>query len=130
MATAEQLINAYVHLRDKKKELQEQHKKELAPYNDKLYKLEMGLLSILNADGAESMKTKEGTVYKKVRTAVKVENWEATLPYLIDNGLTHMLEKRLAKTSVDEFVAANGTPPPGVSITSDLMVGVRRPAGG
>lgn len=126
MATAEQLVDTYVQLRDRKKAIQDKHKEELAPINELMYKIEMGLLDALNNDGAQSIKTSAGTAYKKIRTNAKVVDWNTTLPYIIEHDLTHMLVQKLGSASVAEFVEANGTAPPGVSITSDLTVGIRR----
>jgi len=58
MPTADEIINAYVRIRDQKKELTDRHKQELAPFNEKLGKLEAGLLSILSANGSESLRVR------------------------------------------------------------------------
>jgi hypothetical protein len=126
MATAEQLVDAYVKLRDMKKAMQEEHKKQLAPLNEKMSKIESGMLAMLKLQDAESMRCKAGTMYQLTRTSVKVEDWEEAFKFIRKNDLWHMLEHRLAKASVTEFVEANGDTPPGVSIVNDLTVGVRR----
>lgn len=126
MANVAELIDAYIKLRDKKKKIKERHAEELKDTNEKMDRLEMGLLFHLSGEGADSIRTESGTVYKIKRSSVKVQNWDEALKYVLDNNLTHMLEKRLAKSAVEEFLEANKTTPPGVSITTDLGVGIRR----
>jgi len=119
-------IDMFVRIRDKKKELQDDHKEQLKPFNEGLKKLEAILIDHLNNSGAESIRGTHGTVYSITRTSAKVDNWDDVLQYILDNELYHMLEKRVSKGAVEEYVEANGEPPPGVAITSDATVGVRR----
>jgi len=126
MPTADEIINAYVRIRDQKKELTDRHKQELAPFNEKLGKLEAGLLSILSANGSESIKSKAGTAYITERTSVKTQDWDTFLPFCLENNLEHMLVQSAAKQSVLDYVEANGELPPGLTMSTDLAVNVRR----
>ena len=126
MATYDEMVGAYVKLRDMKKAIQDQQKKELEPINDKLGTLEASMLLYLNADGVESARTNHGTVYKLKRTRSKVEDWDVALSYILTNKLEHMLEKRVNKAAVEEFLEANGALPPGISLETELTVGIRR----
>jgi chromosome segregation ATPase len=126
MATVDDMVNAYVVLRDKKKQMQDKHKEELAPINKKLDTLEMGMLAHLNHEHAESVRTCHGTVYRIKRTSTKVDDWDAALEYILTNHLEHMLERRVSKSAIEEFLEANGELPPGISLSADLTVGVRR----
>lgn len=122
----EKIVNAYVQIRDQKKELADRHKEEIKPFNDKLKTLESVLLRELDNSGGESVRCKSGTVYRIHRTSSKVENWDEVLQFILDNELYHILEKRVSKSAVEEYVEANGEAPPGVAITTDATVGVRR----
>ncbi len=113
-------------IRDKKQLLVEEHRKQLAPYNDKLMMLENTLLNVLNREGAESLKTKAGTAYKSKRDSVKVQDWDTALEFIMDHHLEHMLERRLSKSAVREYLEANGQTPPGVAISTELTVNIRR----
>jgi hypothetical protein len=127
MANADQLIAAYRKARALKEELADKHKQEMAPYNNMLAKLEAGLLRELANQGLESFKGVNGTAYKRTFTNVKTSDWDLTLPWVLKNGLTHMLEKKLNKSSVQEYVQANEEVPPGITITEDIVIGVRAP---
>ncbi len=126
MATADELIKAYVQVRDQKKELADMHKQQMDPFNHKLAVLDTALLNVLHTAGADSIKGKSGTAYINRRVNVGVDDWDAALAFVLDNDLHHMLEKRVAKASVMEYVEANGAAPPGVSVNTTLAIGVRR----
>lgn len=126
MATIQEVVSAYIKLRDQKTAVKTRHSEELAPINSKMYRLESWLLNQLNSSGSESVRTDAGTVYKSVRTSAKVEDWDVVLDYILANNLTHMLEKRVSKAAVEEFVEAQGEAPPGVSINREVCVNIRR----
>lgn len=126
MATVEQAVDGYRKLRDLKKDMQDKHKEELAPINSKMEKIENFLKDQLNNAGCDSMKTSAGTVFKSRLSSVKVDDWEETLKFIQENELWHMLEKRLAKASVEEFVEGNGHDVPGTHITFIQKVNVRK----
>jgi len=123
---ADLVIEKYVKVRDKKDEIKKRHTKELEPYNHALEVLETKLLMALNTLNADSLKSEHGTAFKVVRSNVKIEDWETALGYLIDHNLEHMLERRLNKTAVHEFVESAGTNFPGTSINNTTVVQVRR----
>lgn len=127
MASSDKLVAAYVMLRDQKKEMMDRHKAELEPINTKMALVENAMLDALNGQQAESVRTEHGTMYKLKRTSTKVVDWDVALAYILDNDLEHMLERRVSKSAVEEFLAANGELPPGVAMTTDITVGVRRP---
>lgn len=125
-ATIDRVVLAYRTLRDQKKEMQDRHKEELKPLDDKMEILENHLHQQLLASGVESMKTENGTVYRTNLSSVKVGDWEVALEFIKSNNLWHMLEKRLAKAAVEEFVTGQGHNVPGTEITYVQKVNVRK----
>lgn len=123
---ADLVIEKYVKVRDKKDEIKKQHVKELEPYNKALEILETKLLMALNAINVDSLKSEHGTAFKVVRSSVKIEDWDTALGYLLNNNMEHMLERRLNKTAVSEFVESAGSNFPGTSINNTTVVQVRR----
>ena len=126
MADIEKAIKAYRDLRDKKSELAEKHKEEMSPITKKMWDLEVWLLATLNKMGVNSMKTDAGTVFKKTSTSVKVTDWPAVLELIKEHDLWHMLEHRLSKAAVEEYIEAEGTAPPGVAIETQVGVNIRK----
>ena len=126
MADTEALIAGYIKVRDKKTELAKKHKEEMAPINAAMEKIENNLLGELNATNQESASTVSGTAFKVVKSNVKIQDWDVSLNYILENDLLHFLERRLAKSSVQEFVQSQGVNFPGTSIDSTTVVQIRR----
>lgn len=119
------VIRAYRMLRQQKKELVDKQKAELAPFNTKMAKLEAWMLDELNREGADHVGTSEGTAYKTTRSSVTVDDWEAALETVREHELWHMLERRLSKTAVEQYVEAEGCDFPGTHISTEIVVNVR-----
>lgn len=127
MATIEGVIDGYIKLRDQRDELKRKHKEELKPFAEKMHLMENYLLGELTKSGTDSMAKKGvGTVFKSTRTSAKVQNWDETLPFILENNLMHMLERRVSKAALEEYIEANGESLPGVDISREIIVNIRR----
>lgn len=120
------MIEKYVKLRDKKKEIEDQHKLQLAPFNEALDRLEGYMLETMNETGLSSMKSAHGTVYKSLRTSAKVIDWAATLGYIRSNEAWDLLEARVSKLAAQQIITETKLPIPGVETSSEVVVNVRR----
>lgn len=125
--TADWMIDRYVKLRDKKRELEADHKRVLASYNDMLVKLENNLLDTMKASGLTNMRCAHGTAFQTTRWNTKVVDWPATLGYIREHNGWDLLERRVNKTAVIAVMEETQAPPPGVDVTSEVVVNVRRP---
>lgn len=128
MATAPgDVIKAYLALRQKKDEIKDRHKAELAPVNDSIVKLEAWMLNTLNVASVDSMAFKGvGTMFKQLDTSVTVDDWSATLAWIQENGLWELLERRVSKTVCTDYIEAHGLVPPGVKVSQETVVRVRK----
>jgi len=124
------MIERYVKLRDKKKEIEARHKDELAPFNDALKRLEGFMLEALNQSGLDSMKSAHGTAFKSTRTSATVKDWPLTLAFIREHQAWDLLEARVAKTVAYQIMADTKAPIPGVETSAELTVNVRRPSAG
>ena len=120
------LVARYVELRDKKAEIEAAHKATIAKYTEAMDRLERHFLNHLNETSSESVATVAGTFFKSETVSAKVEDWDQTLPFIRDNGLWNMLDKRVNKTAIKEYMDANGDLPPGVGLHREIVVRVRR----
>lgn len=124
--TTAQLVEKFILLRDKKAEIEKRHKTELAPFNLIMGQFEAFMLDDLNQIGGESLKTEHGTIYKSTRTSATVKDWPATFEYIRSNDLWDMLEHRVSKTAVLADIEEKGAPVPGVNVTQDITLNIRR----
>lgn len=124
--TPAQKVAAFIKLRDYKKAAEDEFRLSLQRTVDAMAKLEAEMLDYLNTSGANSLSCDDGTVYKNTQMSATVENREAFKDYCIEHDLWEAMDIRANKTFVREFMEKNGTPLPGVKVTTIATVGVRR----
>jgi hypothetical protein len=120
------VVAAYVKLRDAKTEMARRHKDELEPICTGMEKLENWLQKRLLEQGADSFKTKHGTAFFQSATSATVKDWNATLDFILTNQEWSFLEARVNKTAVKDYIETTGDAPPGVDYKETLVVRVRR----
>ena len=121
------VIEGYLALRTQKEGMAKRHKEEAAPINEKIERLEAYLMKHLTEQGTTSLACKGiGTAFLETKTDASVQDWDATLAWIVENKQWAMLERRVSKTVVKDFVESQGSPPPGVSITRETVVRVRK----
>lgn len=127
--TVVRYVDQYIKLRDKKQAIEKLHQIETAKYNNAMEYIENKLLDVLNTNGAESLRTTAGTFYKSLRTSCKVEEWPLTLHYILEHQAYDLLEHRVSKVAAAAIAEDTGQPIPGVQITQEVTVNIRRPTG-
>jgi hypothetical protein len=120
------LVDKYIRLRDRKAQMDADHKQKLAPIQAAMDKAEAALLALFDQQGMDSAGCAAGTAYRTTRTSATVADMDAFLAWVKENEMWHFLERRVAKTQVDEYVAANSDLPPGVNYNSMTSINVRR----
>lgn len=124
--TVDQVIAGYLALRNKKEKLSELHKAQMAPLNEQISKLENWLQGELNKLGLTNFKGASGIAFLQTNTDCTSKDWDSTLKWIIDNGAYEFLERRVSKSVVEEYVEQHGEAPPGVQITRETVVRVRK----
>ncbi len=127
--TIDDMIDKYVKLRDKTKEIKERHANELERYTTVMDTLEAWMLEALNQAKLTSMKSVHGTAYKTTRTSAKVINWTETLSFIRENNAWDLLEARVSKLAAQAIIDETQLPIPGVETSSEVCVNVRRASG-
>ena len=125
--TPAEKVKAYIQLRDHKKQAQEAFELSMKRVYDAMNKLEAELLNDLNMNGANSIASDDGTVYKRIELSATVENREAFRDYVVENNVWEAMDIKANKTFVREYLDQHtGQPLPGVKVTQIATVGVRR----
>jgi hypothetical protein len=124
--TMGQMIEKYLALRDKAATLKKLQTETMAPYNVAMSTLENMLLGELNASGQKSANTPAGTAYKTTSTSAKVVDWTETLAYIREHDAWDLLEHRVSKLAVGALIEETQQPVPGVSVTTETVVNVRK----
>jgi hypothetical protein len=120
------VIKAYVALRDKLDATVKRQKEEVAPIREQMGKIENWLQNQLQTQGLQNFKGASGTAFLKEVSSATVEDWDATLAFIKEQGAWELLERRVSKTVVEDFVESTGNIPPGVNLKRETVVQVRR----
>lgn len=121
------LVKAYIELRDRRTQRKADYDGTDAADKDKQEKIEAEFLRRFNDRGIDNVSARGiGTAYKSTRTSATVADWDALLGYIRGAGAWEMLERRVNKTAVEQYRAANEDIPPGVNVRSEIVVNFRR----
>ncbi len=136
--SVEELVKAYITLRDKKAELKAEFVKTQKPYDDALYQIECEMLTKMKDTGVESMKTSAGTAYRSVRSTVSVADKEAFKGFVLEliekasaenqdpTWAFDFLDIKANKSAVEDYLSSQDELPPGVNLRREEVVGFRR----
>lgn len=119
-------VAKYIELRDKKAALEKAHKEKIAKINEVLAKIETAFLKQFSETGQQSAKFGAGTVFMKQRTSDKVFDRDAYIAFVKKNDAFDLIENRVNKSALDQFVEEHNDLPPGVTRTSELVINIRR----
>jgi len=126
--TVDQVIAAYIKLRDKKDSMEAAVKEQVKEVKAKMEKLELWLREQADAQGVTSFKTKAGTAFMTTTDFANVADWDAVLEFIKTNDAFDMLEKRVSKNAVRGYIEQHKEVPAGVNYGTRLDVNVRRPS--
>jgi len=124
----DQVVAAYMKLRDQKAAIRKEADDKIDEIETKLDKLEKWIKVKADADGVTSFKTPHGTAFLTTTDFANVEDWDATLNFIKTNDAFDMLERRVSKTAVRAYIELNKSVPAGVNYGTRLDVNVRKPA--
>lgn len=117
--TTGDFIEWYLRLRKQKADMEERHKQELAPIQEKMRLIEAALQKTMLDQGTKQMKSGAGTAYLQTVANVKVVDWDTALTWIKENDRWDALERRINKTiAVEEDV-------PGVQVVRSVKTTIR-----
>ncbi len=92
------------------------------------HRLKVLMLELLNANGAKSIATEHGTVYRTEKIKPSAADWNVLYDWIVkDPARFEALEKRIKATFVKQYMDENdGAAPPGVNVHREYEVSVRR----
>lgn len=123
----DQLVAAYVQLRDLRSQRKAAFDNQDAEDKARQEKIEGILLGRFESEGIESCRTGAGTAYKAIKTMANVADWDSALGFIKEEEAWEFLERRISKTAVEQYMEANeGKVPPGINIRRETVINVRR----
>lgn len=126
----ETLVEAYLAIRSEREVLLQRYDEEDKKLKDEMSALEQAMLVICNATNADSIKTSQGTVMRKLNERFYCTDWDNFRKFVMENEAVELLEKRIHQGNFKEFMAENEGDglPPGVNVMREFGVTVRKPA--
>lgn len=124
----EELVEAYIAIRNKRAQLLQQYEAEDGRLKEDLSKLEAALLSVCNSINADSIKTKHGTAMRKLNERFFCEDWDNFRKFVLENEALELFEKRIHQGNFKQFMSeheADGLPP-GVNVMREFAITVRK----
>lgn len=123
--TLDDMVDKYVRIRDAKGAAKQAFDDETSRMTAALTKLEGLILDRLNAAGAESVKTKFGTAYKKSRSSVSVKDRDEFYSWAVGTDNLGAIDMKANAKAVRELLQ-KGIEVPGVKYGESIEVGIRR----
>ncbi len=121
------LTGEYVRLRDQRAQLKADYEKQDEVLEFRMDKIRSELLEVLKTTGASSIRTEAGTITRTVRTKYWTSDWDEFYKLMARHEAYHLLEKRIAQSSMKEFLEEHPEEvPPGLNVDSKYDVIVRR----
>lgn len=123
----EDLVSVYVTIRDRKREIEVQVAEQIKELDEELSIISAALLDACKDIGADSIRTKSGTVIRSVKSKYWTNDWESMWAFIRDNNAMELLEKRIHQTNMKQFLEENQDKhPAGLNIDSEFTITVRK----
>lgn len=122
------LVARYIRLRDKMQHADQEYAAwRKQHYDDPMKDIEDHFTKLFEETGSDSMKTRSGTVYRKINASVTTADGAALREYVIDNGAWELVDWKPNKTQVKEIVSSGKPLPPGINYTTHMSIHIQRP---
>ncbi len=128
MGNTDELVEAYLSIRTQRERIAREYEAADAALKEDMSKLEAVMLDMCNAVNADSIKTKHGTVMRKLNERFFCQDWENFYKFVLDNEAPHLLERRIHQGNFKEYMKDhdNDGLPPGVNVMREFGVSVRK----
>ena len=128
MGDTDELVEAYLLIRSEREKLLREYEASDAKLKEDMLKLEAVMLDMCNAVNADSIKTKHGTVMRKLNERYFCQDWDNFYKYVLENEAVQLLERRIHQGNFKEHLAENESDglPPGVNVMREFGVSVRK----
>ena len=128
MGNTDELVEAYLSIRTQRERIAREYEAADAALKEDMSKLEAVMLDMCNAVNADSIKTKHGTVMRKLNERFFCQDWENFYKFVVDNEAPHLLERRIHQGNFKEYMKDhdNDGLPPGVNVMREFGVSVRK----
>lgn len=124
----EELVRAYVQLRAQRDQLLKDYEAQDKLLKNDLAKLEAAMLDICNTVNADSIKTSQGTIMRKLKDRFWCTDWDSFYRFVLNNAAVQLLERRIHQTNFKDYMTEHSKDgyPPGINVSREFAVSVRK----
>jgi hypothetical protein len=123
----EELVDVYVQIRDKKRQIEAELDKQVKELEEDLKVISSAMLDACKDMGADSIRTKHGTVIRSVKSKYWTNDWDSMWKFIRENSAMELLEKRIHQTNMKQFLEENPDQhPAGLNVDSEFTITVRK----
>lgn len=128
MGDTDQLVEAYLLIRTEREKLARDYETADNALKQDMLQLETVMLDMCNTVNADSIKTKHGTVMRKMNERFFCQDWDNFYRFVLDNEAVQLLERRIHQGNFKEFLKDHESDglPPGVNVMREYGVSVRK----
>ena len=121
------LVEAYVALRDEKRELERNVALKIEELDKEMQVLTTAMNDLCKELGADSIRTNHGTVIRTIKTKYWTNDWAAFHRFMKDNDAFELLEKRIHQTNMKTFMEENpDLHPEGLNMDKEYAITIRK----
>ena len=122
------LVEAYLAIRTEREKILRDYEDKDSELKKQLSALEQELLSVCNTVNADSMRTKHGTIIRKLNERFFCSDYDSFKEFVMENRAVDLLERRIHQGNFRQFMAEHSSDglPPGVNVMREYGVSVRK----
>lgn len=123
----DKLAEIYIKIRDARQDAQRSFEDADAKMKEQLDTIAERMLEVCKATGADSIKTKAGTIVRSIKTRYWTSDWESMYEFINEHNALPLLEKRIAQSNMKQFLEENPEVlPKGLNVDNEYTIVVRR----
>ena len=125
--SVEQLVSIYTKIYTKREEEERVWQAREADLTTQLDLIKRELLDMCKETGVDSLRTKDGTLIRTIKTRYWTNDWEHFHKFMLENQAPDLLEKRIHQSNMKQFLEENPELlPAGLNVDSEYTITVRR----
>ena len=126
--SVESLAQTYIKIRQAREEIARELDERDQVLKEQQEVIKRSLLDLCKVIGADSIKTKFGTVSRTTKTRYWTSDWDEFNKFVVKNDMPELFEKRIHQGNIKQLIEESPEMlPKGVNSQSEYTITVRRP---
>jgi len=124
------LTSAFMAIRVERERLAADFKKVDEDLKSQQVVLEQEMLKLCSEQGADSIRTPNGTVMRGIKNRFHVLDWDTFHEFVLEHRVPQLLQKRVHESNFEEFMSGREKEglPPGINVAREYTITVRKPS--